>query len=73
MTKPTKNALLIAENTALRMECNTLREQLTNVTSVASAINTMQQPAWRVAADARRAQMDAARDAAMQLGRMTKV
>lgn len=46
-------AQLAAENAALRNEVNTLREQLANVTSVASAINTMQRrsayemPQWQ--------------------------
>ena len=57
----------------LRYTVEDLRTQLTNVTSVASAVNTMQQPAWRMEANARRTQMNAARDAAMQQSRMIKV
>lgn len=67
------NAQLAAENAALRMECNTLRTQMQNMASVASAVNTMQQPAWREEANERRRWMNEARRCAIESGRMCKV
>jgi len=81
MTQLTKKELVV-ELEALRRKTAeqevtiaALKAQISNITEVASAVNTMHTPdtSWRAEVEERRRQMEATKLAAMTLGAMMKV
>jgi N-acetyl-beta-hexosaminidase len=74
------NAALASENAALRARVSQLENDVMNVTSVASAINTSStgaqsatDEAWRAFIAAKKAKMELAKAAALQSGRCVRV
>ena len=71
------NSRLAVENASLRARVSQLENDIVNVTSVASAINTKRTPAvdkaWADYITAKRAKMARAREAAMTSGTCVKV